>query len=158
GLTNYKGVCGDNWAWGNIQNTSPIYGNNGLDNGDGAFYRTDGIGGRGSITMGPGGVQDGPSVTFLIGEGLWASNYHNSLAFFNHGTGTCAIPLNNRQSNGTPYPNTDWGNTYSFHSNHAGGGNFAMADASIQFISNDISLTIYRGLATVAGGEVAPLP
>ncbi len=46
GQTNYKGVCGDNWDWGNYVNT--INGNNnGLDAGNGIFYRSDGDPGTG---------------------------------------------------------------------------------------------------------------
>ena len=56
GLTNYKGVSGDNWDWGTYVNT--VNGNNnGLDAGNGIFYRTDGIpntasnGGHGPLTL-----------------------------------------------------------------------------------------------------------
>jgi prepilin-type processing-associated H-X9-DG protein len=46
-----------------------------------------------------------------------------------------------------------WPNSQSFRSWHPQGLNFAMADASVQFINQDIDLTIYRALATRAGGE-----
>ena len=42
GQTNYKGVCGNNWEWGNWQNY-PNGNGNGLDVGNGIFYRTDGV-------------------------------------------------------------------------------------------------------------------
>jgi len=45
GNTNYKGVCGDNWEWGTayLQGTPATPVGNGLDQGNGIFYRTDGI-------------------------------------------------------------------------------------------------------------------
>jgi prepilin-type processing-associated H-X9-DG protein len=49
-----------------------------------------------------------------------------------------------------------WPNTQSFRSWHPAGLNFTMADGSTQFISQDINLTIYRALATRAGGETVP--
>jgi prepilin-type N-terminal cleavage/methylation domain-containing protein/prepilin-type processing-associated H-X9-DG protein len=161
GQTNYKGVCGDNWAWGNFTNT--VNGsNNGLDAGNGIFYRTDGVPGTGghgpiSLTM----IKDGTSNTFMIGEDIPSLNVHCDWPFFNHATGTCAIPLNygvppNSDASGS----TDWPNLYSFRSNHNGasGANFAMADGSVAWINNNINLTLYRALSTYNTGEVASLP
>ena len=37
GGTSYKGVCGNNWAWGSFTNTGPSGNNNGLDAGNGIF-------------------------------------------------------------------------------------------------------------------------
>jgi prepilin-type processing-associated H-X9-DG protein len=41
---------------------------------------------------------------------------------------------------------------------HAGGANIAMADGSVQFMSEDTSVQILGQLATRAGGESAALP
>lgn len=41
---------------------------------------------------------------------------------------------------------------------HIGGANAAMADGSVQFVANSINSTVWRGLGTRAGGEVASLP
>ena len=41
----------------------------------------------------------------------------------------------------------------SFRSAHPTGINFAFADGSVRFISQDIALGTYRALATRAGGE-----
>jgi prepilin-type N-terminal cleavage/methylation domain-containing protein len=40
---------------------------------------------------------------------------------------------------------------------HFGGVNVAMADGSIHFVENEIAVTVWRGLATMAGGEPAAL-
>jgi len=158
GNTNYKGVCGDNWAWGDTPYNNPTFGNNGLDEGDGCFFRTDGVTGarRGPIPLA--GVKDGQSLTFMIGEDVPSMNQHCGWPWFNYATGTCAIPLNSKQPSGQPYSPGDWPNVYSFRSNHPNGANFAMVDASVQFVSNDINITVYRALATVNGGETAQLP
>jgi prepilin-type processing-associated H-X9-DG protein len=95
----------------------------------------------------------------MIGEDIPELNVHCDWPFFNHATGTCAIPLNyGLPPNTDPKGPSDWGNLYSFRSRHAGGANFAMADASVQWVSSTINLSVYRALATYATGEVVSLP
>jgi prepilin-type N-terminal cleavage/methylation domain-containing protein/prepilin-type processing-associated H-X9-DG protein len=166
GQTNYKGVCGANWAWGTyniggfpVSSTT----SNGLDQGNGIFYRTDGIpgtSGHGPIPLSA--IKDGTSNTFMVGEDIPSVNRWCSWPYSNNAVGTCAIPLNNAMVPGQPgYGNNgDWPDNYSFRSNHNGatGANFAMADGSVQWINNNINLTVYRSLATYAGGEAVSLP
>ncbi|MCC9605861.1 DUF1559 domain-containing protein [Blastopirellula sp. JC732] len=45
-----------------------------------------------------------------------------------------------------------------FISLHPGGANFLMADASVHFLPETIDFDVYRGLATINGGETAQLP
>ncbi len=160
GLTNYKGVCGSNWAWGTYTNT--VNGNNnGLDAGNGIFYRSDGApgtGGHGRIKLTS--IRDGTNSTFMVGEDIPAMNVHCDWPFFNHATGTCSIPPNSAMLAGQPGFNNpaDWGNVYSFRSRHANGLQFAFADGHVGFISQTIDLNLYRALSTYDGGEVASPP
>jgi prepilin-type N-terminal cleavage/methylation domain-containing protein/prepilin-type processing-associated H-X9-DG protein len=41
-----------------------------------------------------------------------------------------------------------------FRSQHTGGAQFLLADGSVRFISQNINLTLYRGLSTIGGNEV----
>ncbi len=49
---------------------------------------------------------------------------------------------------------SDSDSTSNFRSNHPGGGNFAFADGSVQFLTDSIGVTTYQGLSTIQGGEV----
>ena len=59
--------------------------------------------------------------------------------------------LTNSSANGT---NNDVGTNFPLKSGHSGGVNIAMADGSIRFYSNSLSLTAISAFATRAGGEV----
>ena len=141
GNTSYRGVSGQNWAWGDAQwNAVPANGvaggdTNGLDNGDGIFYRADE---KRPLTLI--GITDGTSNTFMIGEDLPDLNVHDGWPRSNYANGTCAIKLNNGLKNGDPGYNNkgDWPNVYSFRSRHTSGGNFALADGTVRFIADSI--------------------
>jgi len=161
GLTNYRGVSGDNWCWGSYVVTDPA-GNgsldcNGLDNGNGIFYRADV---NLTLTLAKITSADGTSNTLMIGEDIPDINIHCAWAYSNHANGTCAIPLNNGMVAGQPgYQNPgDWGNVYSFHSRHTHGANFALADGSVRYISDNIAIATYRALSTWKGGENVSAP
>jgi prepilin-type N-terminal cleavage/methylation domain-containing protein/prepilin-type processing-associated H-X9-DG protein len=153
GPTNYKGVAGSNWAWGNYPNVGPSGNNNGLDVGDGFFWRSDGLTAQGLAS-----VTDGLSNTFMVGEDLPSRNVHCGWPRSNYATGTCAIPLNTSLPGGTPvYDPTDWPNVYSFRSRHPGGANFALGDGSVRYVPQSINIDVYRAMATRAGGEALTL-
>lgn len=154
-ITNYKACAGSNWNWGNFVHASPTGrfagSTDGLNQGNGLICE----GRAAPIVTRMNDVRDGSSNTFAVGEtvGAWTKwawwFSHNSV------TGTCAIPLNYSVPGITREGNIiDWENNYGFMSRHTGGGQFAMVDGSVRFISENIDLTVYRGLATISGGEV----
>jgi len=51
-------------------------------------------------------------------------------------------------------PNHPSGHLEDFSSYHTGGAQFVLGDGSVRFISENIDLGVYRGLATRRGGEV----
>ncbi len=151
GLTNYQGVAGSNWAWGSFPNVGPSGNNNGLDAGDGIFYRTDS-----NFKKRLTGITDGTSNTFMVGEDIPSLNNWCDWVHSNHAVATCAIPPNNALQPGQPGYNdpTDWTNVYSFRSRHTGGLQFAYADGAVRFCSESISLATYHALATIRGSDL----
>jgi prepilin-type N-terminal cleavage/methylation domain-containing protein/prepilin-type processing-associated H-X9-DG protein len=150
GNTNYRGVSGSNWAWGNWPNVGPSGNNNGLDAGDGFFYRSDNFRKLTLVT-----VTDGLTNTFMVGEDLPDRNLHCGWPRANYANGTCAIPLNTNIPGSVPqFDAGDWPNVYSFRSLHSGGANFGMGDGSVRFVSAGVNSANYRALATVRGSEV----
>jgi len=170
GVNNYKGVAGANWHAGTwIVNTgihaSTSWGvnANGLEAGNGIFF-------RGSTPSRPcrtkmASITDGTSNTYMIGEAIPAFCTHTWWWWYNGTTATCAIPPNVRaQRSDCQTGNrvadlicaaTDWPNNYSFMSMHPGGLQFAYADGSVSFVSDNIDIITYRNNATMAGGEVS---
>jgi prepilin-type N-terminal cleavage/methylation domain-containing protein/prepilin-type processing-associated H-X9-DG protein len=162
-VTSYKGVSGANWGadfYPNESNFSTPYRNlgtngsfNGLENGDGMFWRAD-------IRSGPLGfaaVTDGLSNTYMIGEDVPEFIAWNAWPYPNGAIGTCAIPPNTGITVpplGAAAGYGDWPRRYSFRSRHTGGLQFAMGDGSVRFVRDTIPLNVYRATATISGGEV----
>jgi prepilin-type N-terminal cleavage/methylation domain-containing protein len=181
GVNNYKGVSGANWGSGiyaipvaNPLSANPFGGNsnNGLDQANGIFFR------GGLAPNAPGGatnrpcatrmasVTDGTANTLMLGEAIPRWCTHTWWYWFNGVTATCAIPINAPAvavtNTGSKNGNLDaswgdWPNNYSFMSRHPGGAQFALADASVQFLSETMDLLVYRQLATMGNGESAQL-
>jgi prepilin-type processing-associated H-X9-DG protein len=147
--SNYKGITGDCWCWGNYQNKCSST-CNGLNMGDGMFASRDDIT-RNKVDLT--GVPDGTSNTFFVGEDIPELNAHCTWPYANGSLGTCAIPPNQNK----PYQNADiyqgWPDLYSFRSRHPRGLQFGFADGSVHFISDSIAHPVYRAFATRNGGE-----
>lgn len=160
GHSNYKAVAGSNWGYDRTQElwfptpwkhegTNKSF--DGLDDGDGAMFRTDIFKPRTFARF-----TDGLSNTYLVGEDIPEFNTWLSWPYANHAYGTCAIPLNTQKlPNGRPIRPIRWYDTSGFRSRHPGGANFALADGSVRFVRDGIDLAVYRAYATLAGGEVA---
>lgn len=103
-------------------------------------------------------ISDGSSNTFMIGEDLPAVHEWCSWPYANNAYGTCAIPPNVRKPGGGVYKKEDCQNTWSFRSRHTGGVQFAFGDGSVRFVEEHIDLSVYRALATIAGGETVQGP
>jgi len=104
------------------------------------------------------GIPDGSSNTIMVGEcdfmpagvpsntgPVWSYGY-----VYNY-TGTMN-GINNRTAGN---PDAPYG---AFRSQHTGGAGFVMADGSVQFFRDAISVTTFAGLGTRAGGEAVTLP
>lgn len=117
-------------------------------------------------------VCEGLNCTTAHPNGLtdvaWIVGQPNSTTFKGAGViitsiyGSTAEPLNKNpitetfvdESGWTDCSSADFDTTSNFRSEHEGGGQFALADGSVRFISENIDLGLYRGLSTRGGGEV----
>jgi hypothetical protein len=102
---------------------------------------------------------DGISKTFMVGECVVGQDWHSAAFFADGDWATCGIPLNYFVE-GAPEAEIKyerWFEVRGFKSLHSGGAQFAMADASVHFVTESIDHLIYRGLATRNGGETANL-
>jgi prepilin-type processing-associated H-X9-DG protein len=157
GLTNYKGVQGAKFCWGDWANPGAGQSCEPWENGDGAIYPMNWIQSQGWNRF-----RDGLSSTLLIGEDVYDAEAPGSGRFglgsaWAHSVEACAIaamPINARRPDGTAYPTGDWTGQNGFHSQHVGGAHFAFADGSVIFLSENIALGLYHALATVGGKEV----
>jgi prepilin-type N-terminal cleavage/methylation domain-containing protein/prepilin-type processing-associated H-X9-DG protein len=108
-------------------------------------------------------VKDGTSTTFFIGEVVEGHTPNSSNVWLIGSRHTDTLrstenPLNTRPGTGIT---TNLYNTQvngAFGSRHAGGALFGFGDGHVQFISDNISLPLYKALSTRAGGEIISLP
>lgn len=98
------------------------------------FARSNGLGNREvfSQRIALTDVYDGESNTIAVGETM------REHAWARPGLGTCSSP---------PAEGADFG------SQHAGGANFVMCDASVRFISSNIDSATFQAFGTIAGRE-----
>jgi prepilin-type N-terminal cleavage/methylation domain-containing protein/prepilin-type processing-associated H-X9-DG protein len=102
-------------------------------------------------------IIDGTSNTLMLGEMSWTSNNGYRTWIRGH-----CCPINDMVScrnvtytiNSTPYNGSNNFNNMSFGSMHGGAGaNFAMADGSVRFLSQDVNMGAYLAAASRNGGE-----
>jgi prepilin-type processing-associated H-X9-DG protein len=113
-------------------------------------------------------VKDGLSNTMMIGESVGLYNRDNWWFWHKGCVATTAIPLNApaqcpEKANQTPRKALelcyyDWHHNLGFTSDHSTGGNFAFADGSVRFISNEVDLTSYRAMGSMQDGQVVTVP
>ena len=165
-VTNYKAVAGANWAWGDHRVSQPTgrFPNDmhGYCHGNGIIC-SNSYAGRpcagGVLTTRLADISDGLSSTFAIGETVPAWTKWSWWFNSNACTSTCAIPLNYRRGKvDLREGKDDWGRNSGFFSHHPSGGNFGFCDGMVRFIRDDIDMAVYRGLATISGGEPVEPP
>ena len=106
-----------------------------------------------------GDITDGTSNTLMVAERSnqeppTVNSYRSWLRGCDGGCGAVKnvlYPMNSTNYNGTNF------NDISFGSNHPGGAQFCLGDASVRFISQTIDLNIYKAQASRNSGEVAQL-
>jgi prepilin-type N-terminal cleavage/methylation domain-containing protein len=149
-VTNYKGVIGDTRMGSSAVHTQGTLPDcHATNNCNGLFYRNDY---QDNIRLAL--ITDGTSNTFMIGEDVPTYNIHSMWAYSNGDYCSCHGAINYFPN--PPDPG-NWPNAMTFRSRHPGGTQFCMADASVQFVTQNISHPTYRALCTKANGEVATL-
>jgi prepilin-type processing-associated H-X9-DG protein/prepilin-type N-terminal cleavage/methylation domain-containing protein len=93
----------------------------------------------------------------LSGVGKWAAAYLTSGGSLPHHLLSTPVPINYRMpSNGGLSEAED--RLCAYGSGHSGGANFAYADGSVRFLSDQTYSKILQALSTRAGGEVIDVP
>jgi len=107
-------------------------------------------------------VVDGTSNTLMLAERArvlppgQTNDYRSWIRGQNGGSGTTknvTYPINSTFYNGSSNFND-----ISFGSQHPGGCQFALGDASLKFITESIDLNIYKASASMGGGESVQMP
>lgn len=103
-------------------------------------------------------VSDGLSNTLMVGEAVVEQDFHSAAYFSDGDWASCNMQLNYFvQATPEEIKNDYWFDVRGFRSLHPGGVHFALADASVQFISEDVDHLVYRAMSTRDGGETAAL-
>jgi prepilin-type N-terminal cleavage/methylation domain-containing protein/prepilin-type processing-associated H-X9-DG protein len=108
-------------------------------------------------------ITDGTSNTLAVGEvfdGHLANNQNiwSVGSRHTHALRTTENPINTPPGTGITYTDGTNLRNGAFSSRHSGGANFALADGSVRFITQNIDIVQYRAATTIRGGEVNNLP
>ncbi len=106
---------------------------------------------------------DGSSNTMMVGEAI---NGHNNESYnfwtlgsrLESGLRSTENPMNTPAGTGITTSPYGIALNAAFASNHPNGVNFQFADGHVAFLSQTISLTLYKALSTRAGGEAVSPP
>jgi prepilin-type processing-associated H-X9-DG protein len=105
-------------------------------------------------------IRDGTSNTLAVGEMSWTSEVtgtrYRTWIRGCHNSTACSSARNVNIAINTPGISVF--DDIAFGSTHTGGAHFCLADGSVHFLSDSISLGVYKSLASRNGGEVATLP
>jgi len=104
-------------------------------------------------------IKDGLSNTFFVGEVIPAYCSWQDWGYQNFATTAWPLNYGNAQFQAGTFTRT--GNPSEcivFRSFHSGGANFLFGDGSVRMLTDFIDYTLYRALASRAGGEVASPP
>lgn len=106
-------------------------------------------------------VKDGLSHTMFVGETIdghvpQSSNFWTIAIRHLDSLRTTDNPLNTPPGMGIVDTRYGISVNGAFMSCHPGGAHFAFGDGHVEFLSDNISLPIYRALSTIAGGEIIP--
>ncbi len=154
-ITSYKGVMGSDSDWGAYANNVVTAPGDSYVQNNGLFeimsnYRPKRVG----------DIVDGTSNTIVIGEAVVNKDFASSSgsgpgwSWMNSAEANCmtSAPIN---IYGPKSPvSTPWEYGWSFASAHEGGAHFLRGDGTVRFLSENMSLTIYRNLSTLYGEEV----
>ena len=160
-VTSYKGVAGDtamgqvfgagglwsNSQWGSVPDCFETLGCNGF------FWKMSYY-----EPMNFKRVSDGLSNTLMVGEAVAEQDLHGMAYFADGDWASANMQLNFFLVGDEALVNQRWYDVRGFRSLHPGGVQFAMADASVQFVNEGLDHAVYRALATRDGGEAVSLP
>jgi len=102
-------------------------------------------------------IRDGLSNTLMVGETIPKQCTFNGAYNHNFPIAGTTIPLNTFEETIEGVDNL-WYTGCGFKSRHPGGANFALADATVHFVSENIDYKLYNELGSRDRGEVASLP
>ncbi len=100
-------------------------------------------------------VTDGTSMTFLVGEYSWDAP--GNIRPWVRGCQKNVSMVSTKNLVYAMNINSGDFNNRAFGSKHSGGAHFLLADGSINFLSENIDMGIYRGMASRHGGEVVAI-
>jgi len=103
-------------------------------------------------------VVDGLSNTVMVGETLPDHYVWNGAFVPNFPVSSMSIPINTMETDDGKHGGHTlilWAITSGFKSEHPGGANFVMGDASVHFVSEGIDHRTYANLGTRAGADLA---